>query len=176
MSDMRTAIAAFRTATDDLALAWAAEGAVQQGDPAAIVRFLRINQSIGQALTAADTLGALVAPPCAVIQGKPKRVTLDVGAFDETAIGLSLTVSGVVFRFVDAQHPAGPGEIAIDAFSASRSTAIAAPINQGVLEVKAIDDDGKIHLFGPPSMTVTTDAGPSVLVVELDPGSEAQCA
>ncbi len=62
---MPDAVAAFRTAANDLAAAWGDTGASEQGDATAKSMFRRVEAAVGLAQVAADALDAAVAAPVA---------------------------------------------------------------------------------------------------------------
>lgn len=108
---------------------------------------------------------------CTLIREVRSRWDLDCNAFGDPDAGHTFTVAGVLFGFV----PAPPGAIAIDGFSMSHTTAITNAINLATEgDVKACDDDGQVHLYGPPGMLVTADC-PGVVAVLIEAGSEARC-
>ena len=108
---------------------------------------------------------------CTLIPEVRSRWDLDCGAFGDPDAGRTFTVAGVLFGFT----PAPPGAIPIDAWSANRTTAIFAAINLATDgDVKAYDDDGKIHIYGPPGMLVTSDS-PGMVAVLIEAGREARC-
>ncbi len=108
---------------------------------------------------------------CTLVPAVDCAWDLDCEAFGEADAGRTFTVDGVLFGFV----PAPPGAYAIDAWASARTWAITNAINDGCnSEVRAKNDDGRVHLFGPPGMLVTSDA-PGVVPSLLTHGSAARC-